>query len=81
MYVVSRRAATAAASGSTTTALRARTAGPGSSVKVVYAGLGVVSTRQYHDESFGYRPPPRYVFPDCEFLYSSNLPCIILVGC
>ena len=23
--------------------------------------------RRYHDESFGYRPPPRYVFPDCEF--------------
>lgn len=24
--------------------------------------------RGYHDESFGYRPPPRYVFPDCESL-------------
>ncbi|KAF9445181.1 2-oxoglutarate dehydrogenase, E1 component [Macrolepiota fuliginosa MF-IS2] len=33
--------------------------GSSSSVKLLFGGL-----RGYHDESFGYRPPPKYAFPD-----------------
>ncbi|KAF5357075.1 hypothetical protein D9756_006778 [Leucocoprinus leucothites] len=53
---VTRPTRTAFASAATATSLR-----------VLYAGLDATVAAQrrgYHDESFGYRPPPRYVFPD-----------------
>ena len=49
-------------------------------LRVSYAGLGTPfesQKREYHDESFGYRPPPRYVFPDCESLVFCEVPCLV----